>query len=112
MFILDYNFFKICPYKKKGGDQVEVLRVSAKSEPSKVAGRLADILNLKGRAEIHIIGAGALNQAIKAVAITNYFIQPNGLISTCVPALFETEVHGEKKTAISLFVERKEIGQC
>lgn len=58
---------------------VEVLKVSGKSNPNSVAGALAGVLREKGGAEIQAIGAGALNQAVKAVAIARGFVAPGGI---------------------------------
>ena len=57
---------------------METLKVSSKSDPNRVAGALANVLRDKGSAEIQSIGAGALNQAIKAVAIARGFVAPSG----------------------------------
>ena len=65
---------------------VEVLKVSGKSNPNSVAGALAGVLREKGGAEIQAIGAGALNQAVKAVAIARGFVAPGGIDLVCVPA--------------------------
>ena len=58
---------------------MEVLKVSSKSNPNSVAGALAGVLREKGSAEIQAIGAGALNQAIKSIAIARGFVAPSGL---------------------------------
>ena len=61
---------------------MEVLKVSAKSNPNSVAGALAGVIRERGCAEMQAIGAGALNQAVKAVAIARGFERPVGLISS------------------------------
>ena len=65
---------------------MEILKVSAKSNPNSVAGALAGVMREKGGAEIQAIGAGALNQAIKSVAIARGFVAPGGIDLVCVPA--------------------------
>lgn len=85
--------------------QTEVLKVSSKSKPNSVAGALAGVLGEKGAAEIQAIGAGALNQAVKAVAIARGFVAPSGLDVICIPAFTDVEINGEKRTAIKLTVE-------
>ena len=65
---------------------MEILKVSAKSNPNSVAGALAGVLRERGDAEIQAIGAGALNQAIKSVAIARGFVAPGGIDLVCVPA--------------------------
>ncbi len=83
---------------------METLRVSAKSNPNSVAGALAGVLREKGTAEIQAIGAGALNQAVKAVAIARGFVAPSGMDLVCVPAFVDIEIDGEERTAIKLVV--------
>lgn len=58
---------------------MEILKVSARSNPNSVAGALAGVLREKGGAEIQAIGAGALNQAVKAIAIARGFVAPGGI---------------------------------
>jgi len=84
---------------------MEVLRVSSKSNPNSVAGALAGVLREKTGAEIQVIGAGALNQAIKAVAIARGFVAPSGIDLICVPAFTDIHINGEERTAIKLLVE-------
>lgn len=84
---------------------MEVLKVSSKSNPNSVAGALAGVLREKGSAEIQAIGAGALNQAIKSIAIARGFVAPSGLDLVCVPAFTDIEIDGEQKTAMKLIIE-------
>ena len=85
--------------------EVEVLKVSAKSNPNSVAGALAGVLREKGGAEIQAIGAGALNQAVKAIAISRGFVAPGGIDLITIPAFTDIEIEGEERTAIKLIVE-------
>jgi len=84
---------------------VEVLKVSARSSPNSVAGALAGVLRERGTAELQAIGAGALNQAIKAVAIARGFVAPGGLDLVCIPAFTDITIDGEERTAMKLIVE-------
>lgn len=84
---------------------MEVLKVSAKSSPNAVAGALAGCLRERGAAEIQAIGAGALNQAVKAVAIARGFVAPSGMDLICIPAFTDLRIDGEERTAIKLIVE-------
>lgn len=79
--------------------------MSAKSSPNSVAGALAGVIREKGVAEIQAIGAGALNQAVKAVAIARGFVAPSGLDLVCIPAFADVQIEGEERTAIKLIVE-------
>ena len=82
-----------------------VLKVSAKSTPNSVAGALAGVIREHGSAEIQVIGAGALNQAAKAVAIARGFVAPQGIDLICIPAFADILIDGEERTAIKLIVE-------
>ena len=84
---------------------MEILKVSAKSNPNSVAGARAGVLRERGGAEIQAIGAGALNQAIKSIAIARGFVAPGGIDLVCVPAFTDIEIEGEERTAIKLIVE-------
>ncbi|CDM68847.1 Stage V sporulation protein S [Clostridium bornimense] len=84
---------------------MEVLKVSAKSNPNSVAGALAGIVREKNGAEIQAIGAGAINQSIKAVAIARGFMAPSGIELVVIPAFTDIEIDGEERTAIKLIVQ-------
>ena len=81
---------------------MEILKVSSKSNPNLVAGALVNILKNDKCAQVHSIGAGALNQAIKAVAIARGYLTPSGEDLTCVPSFLEVEIEKQIKTAIKL----------
>lgn len=83
---------------------MEVLKVSSKSNPNAVAGALAGVIREKGHAELQAIGAGAINQAVKAVAIARGFVAPSGIDLVCVPAFTDVQIDGEERTAIKLIV--------
>lgn len=84
---------------------MNILKVSSKSNPNSVAGALAGALREKGKAEIQAIGAGALNQSVKAVAIARGFVAPSGVDLICVPAFTDIQIDGEDRTAIKLIIE-------
>ena len=84
---------------------MEVLKVSARSNPNAVAGALVGVIRGANAAEMQAVGAGALNQAIKAVAIARGFVAPHGIDLICIPAFTDIEIDGEKRTAIKLIVE-------
>ncbi len=84
---------------------MEVLKVSANSQPKSVAGALAAALRDKNCAEIQAVGAGAVNQAVKAIAITRGFVAPNGIDLVAVPAFSEVSIDGEERTAIKFLIE-------
>ncbi len=84
---------------------MDVLKVSAQSNPKSVAGALAAVLREQGTAEVQAVGAGAVNQAIKAVAIARGFVAPNGIDLISIPAFAEISIDGEERTAIRFIVE-------
>ncbi|UNC91872.1 stage V sporulation protein S [Candidatus Contubernalis alkaliaceticus] len=84
---------------------MDVLKVSAKSNPNSVAGALAGVLRERGAAEIQAIGAGALNQAVKAVAIARGFVAPSGIDLICIPAFTDIIIDNEERTAMKLIIE-------
>ena len=84
---------------------MEVLKVSTKSNPNSVAGALAAVIKDKNVVEIQAVGAGAINQAIKAIAIARGFVAPSGRDIVCVPAFTDIEIDGQERTAIKLIVQ-------
>jgi stage V sporulation protein S len=84
---------------------VEVLKVSAQSKPKSVAGALAAVLREKGSAEVQAVGAGAVNQAVKAIAIARGYVAPNGIDLISIPAFAEIIIENEERTAIRFIVE-------
>jgi len=84
---------------------IEMLKVSAKSNPNSVAGAIANSLRDKTSVEVQAIGAGALNQAIKAIAIARGFLVPIGKDICCIPSFSETTIDGEERTAIKLLIQ-------
>lgn len=84
-----------------------VLKVSKNSNPASVAGALSGVIRERGNAELQAIGAAAVNQAVKSVAIARGFLAPGGYDIICIPAFSEIEVQGEERTAIKFLVESK-----
>ena len=82
-----------------------ILKISSKSEPNLVAGAIAGLIKEYDKAELHAIGAGALNQAVKSIAIARGYVAPSGMDLVCIPAFMEVEVEGEAKTGIKLIVK-------
>jgi stage V sporulation protein S len=88
-------------------NNVKLLKVSSKSKPNSVAGAIAGMIRSNSRVQIQTIGAGALNQAIKGIAIARGFIAPTGQELICIPYFKDIEVNGEVKTAIVLTIESR-----
>lgn len=84
---------------------MEVLKVSARSVPNSVAGAIAGVIREKGAVEVQAVGAGAANQAVKAVAIARGYLAPSGIDLICIPAFVNVVIDEEERTAIKLIVE-------
>jgi len=84
---------------------MDALKVSSKSSPSSVAGAVAGVVRQHGSVEVQVVGAGALNQAIKAVAIARGYLTPAGIDLICVPTFVDVEIDGESRTAMRLLIE-------
>jgi stage V sporulation protein S len=85
------------------------LKVSAKSNPNAVAGALAAVLRERETAEVQAVGAGAINQAIKAVAIARSYLKGAKLDVVCTPSFVLVAIDESERTAISLQVERRKL---
>ena len=86
---------------------METIKVSSKSNPNSVAGAIANVFRERSSVEMQAIGAGALNQAIKAIAIARGFVAPSGKNLICIPAFADILIDSEERTAIKLIVEAK-----
>ena len=84
---------------------VGTIKVGSQSNPSKVGGCIAATVRDEGKAEIQTIGAGALNQAIKAIAIARGYLATSKIDLICYPAFVDVDIDGSERTAIRLFVE-------
>lgn len=81
------------------------LKVSSKSSPASVAGAIAGMIKDGVFVEIQAVGAGAVNQAVKAIAISRGFLSPIGIEVVCVPSFADIMIDGEYRTAIRFAVE-------
>lgn len=86
---------------------MQVLKVSAKTEVARLAGAIANILREEGEVELQSIGAGALNQSIKAVATARGFLVSGGFDAVCIPSFVQIDMDGEERTAMKLLVIKK-----
>jgi stage V sporulation protein S len=84
---------------------LEILKVSATSKPVAVAGAIAGVVRTQKKVEVQAIGAGAINQAIKAIAISRGYVAPGGLDLVCIPSFIDISIDGEERTGIRLVVE-------
>jgi stage V sporulation protein S len=88
-----------------------LLQVASTSNPSSVAGAIAGMIRERGAAELQAIGAGAINQSVKAIAIARGYLAPAGVDLICIPAFVDVKINGEDRTAIKFYVEpRRQSG--
>ena len=83
---------------------MEFLKVSSKSSPASVAGAIAGMVKDGVPVNLQCVGAGAVNQAIKAIAIARGVLIPMGLDISCAPVFSDILINGESRTAIRLSI--------
>ena len=84
---------------------MDVIKVSANSRTSAVAGAIAGVIREHGRAEVQAIGAGAVNQSIKALVLAVTYLKADGIFVACVPEFADVTIGDKVRTAIKLVVE-------
>lgn len=82
----------------------EIFKTSARSNPNKIAGAIANVIKKGDDVEIQAVGSAAVNQSLKAIAIARGFLAPGGHDLICFPAFSDVEIEGEHKTAIKIFI--------
>lgn len=87
---------------------MEVLRVASSSNPKAVAGAIAAVLEHDKRVELLAVGAGAVNQTVKAVAVTRGYVAPKGIELVTIIAFAKIDIDGNEKTAIKFIVEARQ----
>ncbi len=83
----------------------EILKISSKSNPNSIAGAIAGQIKENGKSELRAIGAGAINQAMKAIVIARGFLTPSGIEIVCIPAFTEVKFEGEIRTGMKFIVK-------
>src|SRR3979411_2428647 len=101
------NMFEGVPAMTTETHPVEVLKVSATSKPVAVAGAIAGVIRTQQKVEVQAIGAGAINQAIKAIAISRGYVAPGGIDLVCIPSFIDISIDGEDRTGIRLLIETR-----
>jgi len=86
---------------------MELIKVAADSRSTAVAGAIAGVIRERGRVDVQAIGAGAVNQAIKAIAIARGYLELDGIDIVCVPSFTEVEIDGQERTAVRLTIETR-----
>jgi len=85
----------------------QIIKVSAHSGASAAAGAIAALIREKGEAEIQVVGAGALNQAVKAVILARGYLAPEGKEIYMLPSFASTTINGDERTAIRLEIKTR-----
>ena len=86
---------------------METIKVSSRSVPKSTAGAICAVIREGSAAEVEAVGAGAVNQAVKAAAVARTFLAEDGIDAVCIPSFAEFEVAGEIKTGIKLTIEKR-----
>lgn len=84
---------------------MDMIKVSANSRTSAVAGAIAGVVREHKRAEVQAIGAGAVNQAVKALVLATGYLKGDGIDVVCVPEFAEVTIEDKVRTAVKLVVE-------
>ena len=84
---------------------MEILKVSSQSNPNSVAGALASLIKENKKAELQAVGAGAINQAVKAIAISRGYVASLGIDLVCIPAFVNVDIEGADKTGMKFIVK-------
>lgn len=91
---------------------MDLIKVSSKAHSTNVAGAIAGVIRSRWECQVQAIGAGAVNQAIKAVAIARSYLKEDGLDLAVVPTFCDVEINGEERTAVRLYVESRAIADA
>lgn len=94
-------------YTSNGGTSkpVNIIKVSARSRTAAVAGAIAGVMRESQHAEVQAIGAGAVNQAVKAIVIAKGYLAEEGVNITCVPSFVDVDIDDQERTAIRFVIE-------
>lgn len=86
---------------------MDIIKVAANSRSTAVAGAIAGVMREQERVDVQAIGAGAVNQAVKAVAIARGYLELDEIDIVCIPSFVEVVIDGQERTAVRLGVERR-----
>jgi len=84
---------------------MDIIKVSANSRTAAVAGAIAGVMREHRHAEVQAIGAGAVNQAVKALVLARGYLEADGIPIFCVPEFVDVEIDGKVRTAVKLIVD-------
>jgi stage V sporulation protein S len=86
---------------------MDLIKVASDSRSTAVAGAIAGVMREQDNVDVQAIGAGAVNQAVKAVAIARGYLELDGIDIVCIPSFVEVDIEGQERTAVRLHVERR-----
>ena len=86
---------------------MDIIKVAATSRSTAVAGAIAGVMREKGHVDVQAIGAGAVNQAIKAVCIARGYLEEDGIDIICVPTFVEVQIDDQERTAVRLSIQQR-----
>jgi len=89
---------------------MDIIKVAATSRSTAVAGAIAGVMRERGHVDVQAIGAGAVNQAIKAVTIARGYLELDGIDIICIPSFVEVMIDDQERTAVRLTVEARSPG--
>ena len=107
MWLFGYQQFDFEMNDLQEAVTMEILKVSSHSTPNSVAVAIAGVIREKKVVEVQAVGAGAANQAVKAIAIARGYLAPIGVDLICIPAFANIQIDGEERTAIKLICEER-----
>jgi len=101
----DYNEIQASQYHNGDDDpNSDIIKVSAKSRSTAVAGAIAGVIRDRSEAEVQAIGAGAVNQAVKAMAIARGYLERDELDINFQPYFIDVDIDGQERTAVRFSV--------
>ncbi len=86
---------------------MDLIKVAATSRSTAVAGAIAGVMREREQVNVQAIGAGAVNQAVKAICIARGYLELDGIDIVCVPTFVEVMIDGQERTAVRLSVEKR-----
>jgi stage V sporulation protein S len=86
---------------------MDIIKVAATSRSTAVAGAIAGVMRERGQVDVQAIGAGAVNQAVKAVCIARGYLEEDGIDIICVPSFVEVQIDDQERTAVRLSIQKR-----
>jgi stage V sporulation protein S len=86
---------------------MDIIKVAATSRSTAVAGAIAGVMREKGQVDVQAIGAGAVNQAVKAICIARGYLEEDGIDIICIPSFVEVEIDDQERTAVRLSIQKQ-----